>query len=432
MLRALRVARATTTAVGAIFKPQHQINQINQINQSVRVLSSGTVMEEVRKGLVGVLADKSAVSTVGRKDVGLTYRGYRIEDLARDCSFEQVSWLLMRGSLPTAEDLQGLQKRLVEARRLPDEVKVVLEQMPASAHPMDVLRSGCSVLGTLEPEEVDNVRMVKEHEAVIRIGERLIGSFGPMILYWYHFHQSGERLDIDRYLNDEDSLSQVFLKLLFKSSETPDALHNKVVDTSYILYAEHDFAASTFASRVTTSTMSDVYSCICTAIGTLRGNLHGGANEAVMHFLDDLDSEQAATNMVNGKLSRKEVIMGFGHRIYKNGDPRNAVFKDLSHQLSLKPEGKPQLFEISKHIEQMMEDRKGMYANADFYAASAYHQVGIPTYLFTPLFLVARTSGWIAHIVEQRTQNKIIRPSSAYVGPPERDLPPNLVAQSKL
>merc|ERR1711959_65307 len=213
MLRALRVARATTTAVGAIFKPQHQVNQINQ---SVRVLSSGTVMEEVRKGLVGVLADKSAVSTVGRKDVGLTYRGYRIEDLARVCSFEQVSWLLMRGSLPTAEDLQGLQKKLVEARRLPDEVKVVLEQMPASAHPMDVLRSGCSVLGTLEPEEVDNVRMVKEHEAVIRIGERLIGSFGPMILYWYHFHQSGERLDIDRYLNDEDSLSQVFLKLLFK------------------------------------------------------------------------------------------------------------------------------------------------------------------------------------------------------------------------
>ena len=213
------------------------------------------------------------------------------------------------------------------------------------------------------------------------------------------------------------------MKLLFKTSDKPDDLHNKVVDSSYILYAEHDFAASTFASRVTTSTMSDVYSCLCTAIGTLRGNLHGGANEAVMHFLEELDSEKAATDMVNGKLSRKEVIMGFGHRIYKNGDPRNAVFKELSHQLSLKPEGKPHLYSISNHIEGMMEEKKGMYANADFYAASAYHQVGIPTYLFTPLFVIARTSGWIAHIVEQRSQNKIIRPSSAYVGPAEKSLP---------
>ncbi|QDZ21519.1 citrate synthase [Chloropicon primus] len=388
--------------------------------------------DEIRKGLVGVIADKSAVSTVGRKDVGLTYRGYRIEDLARECSFEQVLWLLTRGALPTPDELQQLQKRLVAARRLPDEVKTCLEQMPATAHPMDVLRTGCSVLGTLEPELVDNVRMTKEHEDVIRIGERLTGSFGPMICYWYHFHQSGERLDIERYLEDDDSLSQVFLKLLFKSAAKPDALHNKVVDTSYILYAEHDFAASTFASRVTASTMSDVYSCISTAIGTLRGNLHGGANEAVMHFLEDLNNEQEAADMVNSKLSKKEVIMGFGHRIYKNGDPRNAVFKDLSHQLSQKPEGKPHLYAISQHIEGMMENLKGMYANADFYAASAYHQVGIPTYLFTPLFVVARTSGWIAHIVEQRSQNRIIRPSSAYIGPAERDLPSGGFVKSKL
>ena len=379
--------------------------------------------ENVRKGLVGVLADKSAVSTVGRKDVGLTYRGYRIEDLAKICTFEDVLHLLTRGHLPTPSERKALQERLVRGRHLPEEVKVVLEQMFASAHPMDVLRTGCSVLGTIEPELVDNVRMVKEHEDVIRIGERLMGAFGPMILYWYHFHQSGERINPDKYLTPEDSLSQTFLKLLFKTSDKPDDLHNKVVDSSYILYAEHDFAASTFASRVTTSTMSDVYSCLCTAIGTLRGNLHGGANEAVMHFLEELDSEKAATDMVNGKLSRKEVIMGFGHRIYKNGDPRNAVFKELSHQLSLKPEGKPHLYSISNHIEGMMEEKKGMYANADFYAASAYHQVGIPTYLFTPLFVIARTSGWIAHIVEQRSQNKIIRPSSAYVGPAEKSLP---------
>ena len=389
--------------------------------------------DSIRKGLVGVLADKSAVSTVGRKDVGLTYRGYRIEDLATNCSFEQVMHLLMRGTLPTPEELAQLQERLVKARRLPEEVLVTLEHLPATAHPMDVLRTGCSVLGTIEPELVDNVKMVKEHEELIQVGERLIGAFGPMILYWYHFHQSGERINPEQFLTDKDTLSETFLKLLFKSEKTPDRLHNKVVDASYILYAEHDFAASTFASRVTTSTMSDVYSCICTAIGTLRGNLHGGANEAVMHFLEQLDlsDEKAATEMVNGKLSRKEVIMGFGHRIYKNGDPRNAIFKDLSEQLSKRPEGKPDLYHISTHIEGMMEDLKGMYANADFYAASAYHQVGIPTYLFTPLFVIARTSGWIAHIVEQRSQNKIIRPSSAYVGPAEKDLPQNFI-KSKL
>ena len=313
---ALRLSSSVTTAARAL-------PAATAANETLRLLSSDAMAtSEVRKGLVGVLADVSSVSTVGRKDVGLTYRGYRIEDLAEKCSFEEVLWLLMRGSLPTQAELGGLQERLVAARRLPDQLKVVLEQTPASAHPMDVLRTGCSVLGTLEPEAVDNVKMVKEHESVLRIGERLVGSFGPMILYWYHFHNSCERIDVDSYLEDGDSLSQVFLKLLFRSKEKPDPLHNKVVDTSYILYAEHDFAASTFASRVTTSTMSDVYSCICTAIGTLRGNLHGGANEAVMHLLEDLSTEGEAADMVNAKLSRKEVIMGFGHRIYKNGDPR--------------------------------------------------------------------------------------------------------------
>jgi len=420
----LRASTTTTTTL------QQQFNKFDNKQASFRGMSSEA--DQIRKGLVGVLADKSAVSTVGRKDVGLTYRGYRIEDLAKECEFEDVLHLLTRGHLPSPAERAALQERLVAGRHLPSEVKTVLEQMPASAHPMDVLRTGCSVLGTLEPEEVDNVKMVKEHEALIRIGERLMGSFGPMILYWYHFHNSGGlRLDASQYLTPKDSLSQTFLKLLFRSKETPDALHNKVVDSSYILYAEHDFAASTFASRVTTSTMSDVYSCLCTAIGTLRGNLHGGANEAVMHLLEEVPSEAAATDYVNGKLSRREVIMGFGHRIYKNGDPRNAVFKDLSHQLSQKPGGKPNLFAISNHIERMMEEKKGMYANADFYAASAYHQVGIPTYLFTPLFVIARTSGWIAHIVEQRSQNKIIRPSSAYVGPAEQSLPSDFL-KSKL
>eukprot|EP00215_Chloropicon_roscoffensis_P003891 CAMPEP_0198472948 /NCGR_PEP_ID=MMETSP1456-20131121/32399_1 /TAXON_ID=1461544 ORGANISM="Unidentified sp., Strain RCC1871" /NCGR_SAMPLE_ID=MMETSP1456 /ASSEMBLY_ACC=CAM_ASM_001119 /LENGTH=392 /DNA_ID=CAMNT_0044199591 /DNA_START=230 /DNA_END=1408 /DNA_ORIENTATION=+ len=386
---------------------------------------------DIRKGLVGVLADKSAVSTVGKKDIGLTYRGYRIEDLAKECSFEEVMFLLMRGHLPSASELRALKQRLVKARHLPNELKVALEQLPATAHPMDVLRTGCSVLGTLEPEEVDNVKMTKDHEPLLRIAERLTGSFGPMILYWYHYHVSGVRLDVDSFLEDDDSLSQVFLKLLFRQSEKPDPLHNKVVDTSYILYAEHDFAASTFASRVTASTMSDAYSCIATAIGTLRGNLHGGANEAVMHLLEPLKDTQEGQQMVDQKLKNKEVIMGFGHRIYKNGDPRNAVFKDLSRELSKRPEGKPALYAISEHVEKLMEERKGMYANADFYAASAYHQCGIPTYLFTPLFVVARTSGWVAHIVEQRSANKIIRPSSHYVGPQERDMPSTFV-RSKL
>jgi len=378
--------------------------------------------ESIHKGLVGVVADKSAVSTVGRKDVGLTYRGYKIEDLARTCSFEDVMHLLTRGALPTPEEAEALQGRLARARKLPDALKVALEQCPAHAHPMDVLRTGCSVLGTIEPENV-GVEMLRDHEAVLRIGERLMGAFGPMILYWHHWHASGERIEPEKYLNPSDTLSQTFLKLLFKTSEAPDALDNKVVDASYILYAEHDFAASTFASRVTASTMSDVYSCICTAIGTLRGNLHGGANEAVMQFLEGISSKSEATSILKEKLSKKELIMGFGHRIYKNGDPRNAIFKELSHQLSSRPGGKPELYSISAHIEQMMEDEKRMYANADFYAASAYHQVGIPTYLFTPLFVVARTSGWIAHIIEQRSSNKIIRPSSAYTGPAERALP---------
>jgi len=368
---------------------------------------------KVHKGLVGVLADESSISTVGKAGYGLTYRGYAIEELAQHSQFEEVAYLLIHGHLP--EDAGVLREyctRLATMRALPPSLCHVLEMLPPSTHPMDVLRTGCSFLGTLEPERQSTAEEAK------RVAERLIASFGSMIVYWQHFVNTGTRITFNTDPND--SIAKAFLKMLRNDGKEPDPLHVKVIDASLILYAEHDFNASTFGCRVTASTMSDHYSAICTGIGTLRGNLHGGANEAVMEFISELRSIQEAEQAVREKFAQKQLIMGFGHRIYKGGDPRNAIFKSLSHELSERPEGNVLLYQVSEHIENLMASEKNMYPNADFYAASAYAQAGIPTHFFTPLFVMARTSGWTAHVVEQRLHNKIIRPTSLYVGPEPR------------
>mmetsp|Transcript_13170 Transcript_13170/g.48022 ORF Transcript_13170/g.48022 Transcript_13170/m.48022 type:complete len:553 (-) Transcript_13170:84-1742(-) len=385
--------------------------------QLKRTFTTDTRGPTIQKGLVGVYADVSSVSTVGMSGLGLTYRGFSIEDLARDATFEEVAYLLLHGSLPADRAaLNEYAAHLASLRSLPPQLCSILECLPSTAHPMDVLRTGCSVLGTIEAEPSPTPENAK------KVAERLMSSFGSMLLYWYHFSNFGRRISFNT--DPKDSLSSAFLKMLRQDNQEPDALDVKVLDTSLILYAEHDFNASTFGARVTASTMSDHYSAICTGIGTLRGNLHGGANEAVMDFISQFSSPDEAETALREKLQRRELVMGFGHRIYKGGDPRNAVFKRYSQELSKRPNGMPSLFAISERIEDVVADEKRLYPNADFYAASAYAQIGIPTPFFTPLFVIARTSGWTAHVVEQRDSNKIIRPTSLYKGPQPRQFIP--------
>lgn len=365
---------------------------------------------DVRKGLDGVKADTTAVSTCGNHSAGLTYRGYLIEDLANNCVFEEVAFLLMEGRLPTGEELTALTARLASQRALPPGIKAALELMPGDSHPMDVLRTVASLLGCLEQER--NAPGKADTGATCY---RLMAVFVSSMCYWHHFTTSGKRIEINT--SPQDGLASSVLKMLRDDPSEPDALDVRVIDAAYILYAEHDFAASTFTARVVSSTLSDTYSSISAAIGALRGPLHGGANEAVMHMIKDLKSPEEGVAMIQDMLSRKQLVMGFGHRIYKNGDPRNAIFKALSHQLSQRENGQPVLYEVSCKIEEHMEQSKRMFPNADFYAASSYYQVGIPIHFFTPLFVVARTAGWCAHIKEQMVGNRLIRPSSAYVGP---------------
>lgn len=383
--------------------------------------------EQVFKGLNGVAADYTAVSTVG-KGAGLTYRGYAIEELAEACEFEEVAYLLIRGTLPTNQQLHSYKAGLAKSRALPKVLLEVLERLPGPAHPMDVLRTTSSMLGCLEPEVND---AGKQDVAVT--SERLMCAFVSAMCYWQNFVNTGTRIKINT--NPADNLATSFLKMLRNTDEQQDPLHVKVINGAFILYAEHDFNASTFAARVVASTLSDTYSCITAAIGALRGPLHGGANEAVMDMLDSVMSVEDGVAKVKALLAKKELIMGFGHRIYKNGDPRNAIFKKLSYQLSQQPGGKSILYQASDRIEQLLEEEKKMYPNADFYAASAYHQAGVPTHLFTPLFVVARTTGWCAHIIEQLNGNKIIRPTSVYTGPAKRPFVPigqRATATSKL
>lgn len=363
-------------------------------------------------GLAGVFAGITAISTVGKKGVGLTYRGYDIHKLAANCIFEEVAYLLIYGDLPSKPQLDNYLTKLAAFRELPAELRNILELIPQQAHPMDVVKTGCAALGTIFPESKSNGQE--------DIFNRLISSFGPMLLYWYHFQKS--KIRINTASQPGDTIAANFLRLLH--NREPNQLQLQTFDVSLILYAEHGFAASTFACRTTASTLSDVYSCVTTAIGTLRGPLHGGANEAAMHLISQFRNPEAARIGIEQSLARKEKIMGFGHRIYKVSDPRSDIIKECSVKLSHAPGGKPELVAISESIEAVMRAKKRMFPNLDFYSASAYHQCGIPTDFFTPIFIVARTSGWAAHIIEQRGSNKLIRPSAIYQGPAKRPFIP--------
>jgi 2-methylcitrate synthase len=364
------------------------------------------------EGLRGLSAGSTAICTVGKEGVGLTYRGYDIEDLAANATFEEVAYLLLKGALPSRRELDDFTNRLKGLRSLPPALKEVLERIPNEAQPMDVLRTGTSTLGVLEPE-----RDFTQQDA---IAERLLASLPSMICYWYQFAHHGKRIDPE---TDEQTLAGHLLTLLH--GEKPSAEHLRCMDISLILYAEHEFNASTFTARVCAATLSDFYSCVTGAIGTLRGPLHGGANEAAMELISRFKTPHQAREGVYEMLARKEKIMGFGHAVYRYSDPRNAVIKECARKLAPSAkEGDGYLFAISEAVENVMKEKKGLFANADFFSASAYHFMGIPTPLFTPIFVLARVTGWAAHIKEQRGNNKLIRPSAEYIVPASRPFTP--------
>ncbi|PMJ92414.1 2-methylcitrate synthase [Vibrio sp. 10N.261.55.A7] len=359
-------------------------------------------------GLRGQSAGTTALCTVGQTGTGLTYRGYDITDLANNAQFEEVAHLLLRGHLPDQKELNDYKALLIKQRGLPEALKQALELIPASAHPMDVMRTGCSMLGNLE-QETD----FSEQQSAT---ERMLALFPAMICYWYRFSHDGIRIETSD--SSEDCIGGYFLKML--TDQSPSELHKKVMHCSLILYAEHEFNASTFAGRVCASTLSDIHSCITAAIGTLRGPLHGGANEAAMDMIKDWRTADEAEQEILKMLANKDKIMGFGHAVYRESDPRNALIKRWSKELSLSV-GDTQLYSVSERVESVMKREKGLFCNADFFHASAYHFMGIPTKLFTPIFVMSRLTGWAAHVYEQRANNRIIRPSADYDGPDHQD-----------
>jgi 2-methylcitrate synthase len=360
-------------------------------------------------GLRGVSAGQTAIATVGDGH-GLRYRGYDVVALAAQATFEEVAYLLLRGELPTARQLDAFRTALRARRELPRTLCEVLERIPATAHPMDVMRTGCSMLGTLEPE--------RDFANELEVATRLIAAFPGMLLYWHHFARDGERIATG---SDAASTAAHFLTLLH--GKPPNALHERALDASLILYAEHEFNASTFTARVCAATLSDFYSAVTAAIGSLRGPLHGGANEAAMDLIERFDSPTAATAGVGAMLARKEKVMGFGHAVYRTSDPRNAVIKAWSKKLG-EEAGDRVLYPVSEAVETLLWREKQLFPNLDFYSASAYRFLGIPTPLFTPIFVCSRASGWAAHIFEQRANNKLIRPTADYTGPADRPFVP--------
>ena len=352
-------------------------------------------------GLRGQVAGETSLSTVGQIE-GLAYRGHKIELLAEKSSFEEVAYLLIYDKLPNLQELDDYKKLLKSHRDLPAELKEVLQKIPATAHPMDVMRTGTSMLGNLEPEG--------EFSNQLNSINRMIATMPSIVTYWYKYSHEG--LDIN-LVNDEESMAGHFLHILH--GKTPSDLHRKVMDVSLILYAEHEFNASTFTARVCASTMSDIHSCVVAAIGSLRGPLHGGANEKAMELIENWKSKDEAKSNVLEMLNKKEKIMGFGHAVYSIRDPRNAVIKEYAKQLSELADDNT-LYLVADEVEKVMADEKNMFANADFFHAPAYFYMGIPTKLFTPIFVMSRVSGWTAHCMEQRANNRIIRPSAEYTG----------------
>ncbi|RXJ73739.1 2-methylcitrate synthase [Veronia nyctiphanis] len=360
------------------------------------------------QGLRGQSAGVTALCTVGKTGTGLTYRGYDISDLAEFATFEEVAYLLLKGKLPTNTELADYIDRLNQFRGLPDPLKTVLEQIPADAHPMDVMRTGCSVLGNLETELSFEQQQDKT--------DRMLAAFPAIICYWYRFSHDQVRIDTESC--EQRSIGGYFLEML--TGKQPSELHVQVMHCSLVLYAEHEFNASTFTARVCASTLSDLHSCITGAIGSLRGPLHGGANEAAMDMLSQWKTPQEAETEILKMLKAKEKIMGFGHAIYRESDPRNAVIKKWSKKLAENADDS-WLFDVSERVDEVMWREKRLFPNADFYHASAYHFMGIPTKLFTPIFVMSRLTGWAAHVFEQRDNNRIIRPSADYTGPEHQD-----------